>query len=172
MLAGPPTAPRQVIPVPPIRVVSGGQTGVDRAALDAALAAGHAVGGWCPAGRWAEDGPLPPRYPLRETAQADPAERTRLNVRDSDATLVLAPSPLSGGTALTVRLAEARGRPVRVVDPAGEGPEASARWLAGLGRPLVLNVAGPRESEAPGVYGAARAWLADLFARLAPAPGR
>jgi predicted Rossmann fold nucleotide-binding protein DprA/Smf involved in DNA uptake len=154
---------------PPLRVISGGQTGVDRAALDAALGAGFAVGGWCPAGRWAESGPIPPHYPLRETASAGPAERTRLNVRDSDATLVLAPGPPAGGTALTVRLAEAMGRPVRVLDPKREGVEDATRWLAALGRPLVLNVAGPRESEAPGVYAAALAWLADLFARVAGA---
>ena len=155
---------------PLLRVVSGGQTGVDRAALDAALDAGLAVGGWCPAGRWAEDGPIPARYPLRETARADPAERTRLNVRDSDVTLVLAPGPLAGGTALTVRAARGLGRPVRVVDPAREGAHTTATWITSLGAPLVLNVAGPRESEAPGVYGAARAWLGRLLARLAATP--
>ena len=71
------------------RVVSGGQTGVDRAALDVAIALGFAHGGWCPAGRLAEDGPIDARYPLRETPSADPSQRTEWNVRDSDATLVL-----------------------------------------------------------------------------------
>ena len=72
-----------------MEIVSGGQTGVDRAALDAALALGMRCGGWCPAGRWAEDGPIDPRYPLRETPSGDPAQRTEWNVRDSDATLIL-----------------------------------------------------------------------------------
>ena len=85
-----------------IRIVSGGQTGVDRAALDVAIELGIPYGGWCPRGGWAEDMPAPPgllsRYPLlRETAGSDPAERTRLNVRDSDATLVLCPGGRPAG---------------------------------------------------------------------------
>src|SRR5690606_18077806 len=81
-------------------VLSGGQTGVDRAALDAAFALGLPEDGWCPAGRGAEDGAIPTRYPLRETPSPDPAQRTLWNVRDSDATLVLSPRPLAGGTLL------------------------------------------------------------------------
>ena len=143
-------------------VVSGGQTGVDRAALDAAQAVGLAVGGWCPAGRWAEDGPIPPRYPLRETASSDPAVRTRLNVRDADATLVLTLGPPMGGTALTIELAGALGRTHRVVDlDADPQLGALAAWLR-RGDVRVLNVAGPRESEAPGVYARAVELLADL----------
>lgn len=72
-----------------LRVISGGQTGVDRAALDVALELGLPCGGWCPAGRRAEDGPIPARYPLTETAGADYVERTRRNVVEADATLVL-----------------------------------------------------------------------------------
>jgi hypothetical protein len=140
------------------RVVSGGQTGVDRAALDAARAAGIACGGWCPAGRAAEDGPIPAAYPLRETPSADPAQRTAWNVRDSDVTLVLAAGQ-SPGTERTVAAAGAMGRPVLVVDLFGADAEAEARaWLAAV-RPRVLNVAGPRESEAPGAYVATRALL-------------
>ena len=75
--------------IKPPKIISGGQTGVDRAALDAALAAGIAVGGWCPKGRLAEDGPLPDHYPLEETPSRRYRQRTQWNVRDSDGTLVL-----------------------------------------------------------------------------------
>ena len=154
----------------PLRVVSGGQTGVDRAALDAALARGVAVGGWCPAGRWAEDGPIPARYPLAETASADPAERTRLNVRDSDATLVLVWGGVEGGTALTVEVARALGRPALVVPPRPEAVGGVVMWLAASGA-AVLNVAGPRESEALGVYAAARSFVGAVLDAVAAPPG-
>jgi len=142
----------------PSRIVSGGQTGVDRAALDAALALGIPIGGWCPASRWAEDGPIPARYPLRETPHGDPAERTRRNVRDSDATLVLTTSPAAGGALLTIEVARALSRPHLVVDPFADPPAPAADWLRALGGG-VLNVAGPRESEAPGIGATAQAWL-------------
>ncbi len=139
---------------------------MDRAALDAAIAAGLPHGGWCPAGRRAEDGPIPPRYPLRETEAADHETRTRLNVRDSDATLVLARPPLRGGTRLTVEVAEALGRPALVVDPwAEEELGAIPAWLARHGV-AVLNVAGPRESEEPGIHAASFAVLLRLCRAL------
>ena len=151
------------------RIVSGGQTGVDRAALDAAGARGIARGGWCPAGRWAEDGPVPDDYPLRETPSADPAERTAWNVRDADATLVLAPGPPHGGSALSLAVARELGRPVVVVDlAAAPDPQATAAWLTHR-RVRVLNVAGPRESQAPGVAAEARDFLVQVLAALAPA---
>ena len=78
---------------PPETIVTGGQTGADRAALDWALRRGWAIGGWCPAGRAAEDGRIPDRYPLRETAEAAPIARTRANVHDSDATLIFSLDP-------------------------------------------------------------------------------
>ncbi len=148
------------------RIVSGGQTGVDRAALDAALAAGLPVGGWCPRGRRAEDGSLADRYPLRETPSARYAQRTRWNVRDSDGTLILLLSDApdtSGGTALTAKAARKLGRPLRVETlGSGADPEAVRRWLRAHAV-RVLNVAGPRAGEADGVYQAARVFLAALL---------
>ena len=141
------------------KIVSGGQTGVDRAALDVALALGLACGGWCPLGRRAEDGPIPARYPLRQCASPDYAERTRLNVRDSDATVVLCTGEPTEGSALTARLAGELGRPLLVIDP--DAADAQARFGAwiGAGATTVLNVAGPRESAEPGIYRRARAFL-------------
>lgn len=149
------------------KVVSGGQSGVDRAALDAAREAGLATGGWCPAGRWAEDGPIPASYPLRETPGPDPAQRTQWNVRDSDATLVLARGAPRGGSALTLDWARRLGRPHLLVDLEAQAPAACiSAWLTRTA-PRVLNVAGPRESEAPGVGRAARALLATCLGRRA-----
>jgi hypothetical protein len=137
---------------------------VDRAALDAARELGLPCGGWCPAGRWAEDGPIPALYPLRETPSADPAQRTEWNVRDSDATLLLSPVPPAGGTGLTLDLARNLGKPSLLLDPSADSPAAASAWLARIA-PARLNVAGPRESEAPGVY-----WLALRFLREALTP--
>lgn len=135
------------------QIVSGGQTGVDRAALDAAIAAGVAHGGWCPATRWAEDGPLPQRYALRETPSSDPAQRTAWNVRDSDGTLILTlGANLQGGTLLTLQTAEHLGRPSLWLHEASLVPQQMARdWFHQHGI-QVLNIAGSRESEEPGVY--------------------
>ncbi len=133
------------------KIVSGGQTGVDRAALDVALAAGFPCGGWAPKGRMAEDGAIPERYPLDECSIAGNAERTRLNVRDSDATLVLSRGEPVGGTRLTVEWADKLSKPTLVVDLAQPtDTDGIADWLEGE-RIKVLNVAGPRESTAPGI---------------------
>jgi hypothetical protein len=145
--------------LPPLKIVSGGQTGVDRAALDVALRLGLPCGGWCPRGRRAEDGAIPERYPLVETPDARYPQRTRWNVRDSDATLVLHSGPPRGGTALTLRLLARTGKPALRVDLDGESdPAALGEWIGRLGI-RVLNVAGPRESEAPGVGGKAARFL-------------
>jgi hypothetical protein len=169
------------------RVVSGGQTGVDRAALDVALDLGMPVGGWCPRGRLAEDGVIPARYPLRETPLADPAQRTEWNVRDSDGTLILRRGPVAGGTALTAELARRYGRPLLQlsleepdrVQPDRDEPDLDAvpdlpfvhDWLRGEGI-RVLNVAGPRESEAPGITAAARDLIRHLLHRMCDGPRR
>lgn len=159
---------------------SGGQTGVDRAALHVAIALGLPYEGWCPRGGWAEDRPEPPglleEFPrLRETPSADPRERTAWNARDADATLILASTAAlraSPGTELTRFFADATfEKPCRVADPADVSRvEDIAEWLEALNAerhaaPLVLNVAGPRESEWPGVYARARRFLEELFGR-------
>lgn len=145
------------------RIVSGAQTGADRAALDVALELELEVGGWVPRGRLAEDGTLPPRYPnLREADSSDPARRTALNVRDSDATLILSHGPLEGGSALTRRLAESEGRPCLHLDLASMTREQASRVLADWldrRRPATLNVAGPRASKDPGIHAATRELL-------------
>lgn len=152
----------------PDKIVSGGQTGVDRAALDVALALAIPCGGWCPRGRLAEDGAIADRYPLTETASAEYDERTRLNVEDSDATLILNAGPLEGGTLMTRDIARELARPHLVVDLDGApDPDEAAAWL-GRVRPRVLNVAGPRESKAPGVHDRAAAFLRALLAITRP----
>ena len=145
------------------KIVSGGQTGVDRAALDAALELNMPCGGWCPKGRRAEDGVIPARYPLRETDSPNYARRTALNVIDSDGTLILTRGTLRGGTALTAHLARKKGKACLIL-PLEEGMtvRTATRWLHG-NRITVLNVAGPRESQQPGIYRQARTTLECLF---------
>jgi hypothetical protein len=144
-----------------MKIISGGQTGVDRAALDAAIAQGIAYAGWCPRGGWAEDCPDPPgllaHYPLlRETPLRDPAQRTEWNVRDSDATMIIVDAAgldVSRGTALARALAEKFLKPLMVVDLSQKGVTAQAEtWLRALGSGIALGIGGPRESEAPGIY--------------------
>jgi len=132
---------------------------VDRAALDVALALGLPCGGWCPRGRRAEDGPLDERYPLRETPSSDYPQRTEWNVRDSDGTLVLTRGRPSGGTALTIALARGLDRPCLVLDLAADpDPDEVRRWVESEDI-RTLNIAGPRESQPPGIQAAARAFL-------------
>lgn len=146
------------------KVVSGGQTGVDRAALDEAAQAGLDRGGWCPRGRRSEDGPIDLAYPLKETPARDYAQRTIWNIRDTDATLILTRGPLIGGTALTASAAAELHKPLLVVDLGDEDePAAVRRWIENHGLE-VLNVAGPRESERPGIYDETRTFLSRLFA--------
>jgi hypothetical protein len=141
------------------RIVSGGQTGVDRAALDVAIARGVPHGGWCPRGRRAEDGRIPDRYALREHDSPTYADRTDQNVVDSDATLVLTIGPPQGGTALTVQLAARHRRPCLVVDLEDPTTPASVGAWLGAHDVRILNVAGPRESTRPGIHDEAAAYL-------------
>jgi hypothetical protein len=149
------------------KLVSGGQTGVDRAALDAALDADIEVGGWCPRGRRAEDGAVPDRYPLDQTPAPEYAQRTAWNVRDSDGTLVITDDAPAGGTARTIEEARERGRPLLHVRTSA--PDAVPRieqWVEERGV-AVLNVAGPRASEADGIYERAREILDPLLVTAA-----
>lgn len=148
-------------------VISGGQTGVDRAALDAAIACGIPHGGWCPRGRLAEDGTIPQMYKLVETPSDDYAERTRRNVQDSDGTLILCGRAISNGTRLTMEhtLRTKGATKLFLVDYHrfdAASVEAIAQWL-GRKRIAVLNVAGPRESTSPGVYARSRPFLQAVF---------
>lgn len=145
------------------KLITGGQTGVDRAALDVGLVFGLAVGGWCPKGRRAEDGPIPDRYPLVETPERNYQVRSRRNIEDADGTLILNMGALDGGTALTVAHARQIGKPCLVVAlEAGIEPATFRDWLA-ANHIRVLNVAGPRESKRPGVYAAAVRCLEGLL---------
>jgi hypothetical protein len=138
-----------------LRIVSGGQTGVDRAALDVAIQLGIPHGGWVPKGRLAEDGPLPERYQMRETPSAIYSERTEKNVIDSDGTLIISRGELSGGSETTREMAITHARPWLHVDlkrtAAFLAAVRIAEWL-NTHRIQVLNVAGPRASKDPQIY--------------------
>jgi hypothetical protein len=158
-----------------MKIIAGGQTGVDRAALDAAIEKGKPYGGWCPKGGWAEDLPEPPgllaRYDrLQETPLADPAQRTEWNVRDADRLMVLLDRRglVSSGTDRAILHARALGRPVLVLDLDESGDMArAATWLReSEEEELVLCIAGPRESEAPGIYAKASSFLRKLLSAL------
>lgn len=149
----------------PLKVISGGQTGVDRAALDAAMERGIPVGGWCPQGRRAEDGFVPRRYPLEETPSSDYIQRTAWNVRDSDATLVLTLGALEGGSLRTTEIAKKLGKPFLVVElDLYAAPDTVADFIAEK-RAAILNIAGPRESGRPGIHQRAYHCLVRAFAR-------
>ena len=134
------------------KIISGGQTGTDRAALDTAIDFGIPIGGWCPKGRTSEDGTIPDQYKLTETKSKHPAERTKANVRDSDATLIIVQGPLTGGTELTQRFAKAKHKPCLVTDPTDcSAVDIANAWLE-ENDIKVLNIAGPRASNDPQIY--------------------
>lgn len=165
------------MPLPLSKIISGGQTGVDRGALDATLEAGFPCGGWCPQGRKAEDGVIPPHYPLLELAGAGYRQRTRRNVVDADATLVLHFGALTGGTRETVRFCERLGKPILAVDGNATDAKAAAERAAAFVQAhlaTILNVAGPRASQHPGAQGYAKTVIRILLGMLreASSPAR
>jgi hypothetical protein len=151
------------------KVVSGGQTGVDRAGLDAAVNAGFPIGGYCPKGRLAEDGTIPEKYPMTEMDSPESYYRTEKNVQDSDGTLILNKGELTEGTRLTHDFAIKYGKPSLIVQlDAAEivKPEHVIRWLDAQ-YISILNVAGPRESKCQGgIYAEAFAYLERVFSAL------
>src|SRR5262245_39400406 len=159
-----------------MKIISGGQSGVDRAALDVAIERGIDWGGWCPKGGWAEDLPEPPgllaKYPhLKETPDRHPLQRTEWNVRDGDAILILADSEdlsVSIGTQRAHKWAGQHGKPNLVLDVNAEHAVKHAKtWLCTqrkrFGPHMVLSIGGPRESEAPGIYQRAKHILTALL---------
>ena len=137
------------------KILSGGQTGIDRGALDAALAWGFPCGGWCPPGHLAEDGRIPERYPLIELKEGGYSQRTLRNVLESDGTAILYFSQIEGGTEETLLFCIKKHKPYKLVDAEEVSAERAAFLLAsfiqhyGIG---VLNVAGPRQSKVPHAY--------------------
>jgi len=138
-----------------LKIISGGQTGIDRAALDVALKHGIECGGWCPAGRLDEFGLISDQYPLQELKTGGFTERTLQNVKDSDGTVVIYTGKLGGGTEQTVRFCFEQKRPHQLIDAAQLPPEDGANVIADFVRNnniAILNIAGPRESEWPKGY--------------------
>jgi len=149
-----------------IVILTGGQTGVDRAAIDAALASALPVGGYCPKGRMAEDGAIPKEYPLKECESRSPMHRTFLNVLESEAVLLCVLGELRGGTKYASGCARLLDRPQMVIDLSADSNIANVTAWLSCECISVLNIAGPRESENPGVYLLAFSYLTRLFCTL------
>jgi hypothetical protein len=151
------------------KIVSGGQTGVDRGALDAALAAGLPCGGWCPANRRAEDGPIPQRYPLTPLPGGGYRDRTRQNLIDSDGTAILFFGSLAGGTKLTRDSCMREKKPFVVLDAKLITEAAAAAAIirfVGENQVSTLNVAGPRLSGWPQGYAFALGVVGEVIERI------
>jgi len=148
-----------------VKIISGGQTGVDRAALDAAPRHGIESGGWCPTGRLDESGRIPDRYPVKELENGGSTKRTLQNVKDSDGTIIIYPGKLSGGTEQTLHFCVEQRRPHELIDASNISTEKAAQLIADFvceNNIEILNVAGPRQSEWPEGYGYA-AQVLDIF---------
>lgn len=155
-----------------MKIISGGQTGVDRAALDAAMSLGAASAGWCPAGRLDETGKIPAHYPVRELAGAGSLERTEQNVRDADGTVIFYSQTLQGGTNATTEFCRAMGKPLLLLDGHLTSRTDSAKQIAEFVRAHsleTLNVAGPRASQWQNGYDYAKEALLLFLDQLAPA---
>ena len=153
-----------------LKIVSGGQTGVDQGALAAALEAGTACGGWCPQGRESEEGPIAPMYPVVELAGAGYRQRTLRNVLDSDGTAILYNGDLEGGTRLTRRYCEEHDRCFVLIDAANLSRSEAVAVLMNFvtdNKLRVLNVAGPRASKWPEAFGYAKTLVTAALERLA-----
>ncbi len=138
-----------------LKIVSGGQTGVDRAALDAALESGVSAGGWCPEGRQAEDGPIAEKYPLQELPDGSYKERTLKNVQDSDATVIIYFESISGGTGETLAYCLKENKPYLLIDGSGISEESASKQIKHFideNQISLLNVAGPRASKEKRAY--------------------
>jgi hypothetical protein len=147
------------------KIVSGGQTGVDTAALDVAIALSLPHGGWCPKGRLREDGIIPMQYHLQETPTNEYSERTKLNIRDSDATLIFLPRDkvITDGTILTIEEAKAKGKPHLIIDSFEPQQVIIIRdWLK-INKIKILNIAGARESQSLGIYSECYQFLKRVF---------
>lgn len=152
-----------------MKIISGGQTGVDRAALDIALERGIEAGGWCPAGRLDEFGRIPARYPLKEMENGGFTERTLQNVKDSDGTVIIYPGKLSGGTEQTFRFCVEQRRPHELIDACKISTEKAAQLITDFVRENkidILTVAGPRQSEWPEGYEYASRALKAFLTRI------
>lgn len=124
------------------------------------------MGAWCPKGRIAEDGPIDPKYPLKETSSPNYALRTEKNIREADGTLILTKGPANGGTALTIELAIELEKPHLIIDLYKKGNPIKVKEWGEKNKIEILNVAGPRESKVPGIHDKAVDFLKLIFSKI------
>jgi hypothetical protein len=145
------------------KIISGGQTGADRAALDVAMKMGIPVGGWCPRGRKAEDGPIADHYPLEETISEKYRVRTERNVKESDGTIIFIQKKAVGGTELNIKRADVLKKPYLIVDlDKPHDFDLVKSWLF-TNHIKILNVAGPRASKHPDIYAKTKDFMVALL---------